>query len=243
MLTSTLAETYARIVDFADIGGQDDRHPPATVKGWSNDSYRNVRTWSVGQGFRDFITEGSILNLPAAPSTNETYGVIPLPASVLSVQGLDVFIDGCWRTLEQVDWEMRRRLQSRSAGARPMWFAVRNRLVLTNPTTGGAGEVAYFPFSGAGQYRLFTLEEWTTITNDAHLFVFPAQAWLDAVCYEAALKVVALKDGDNTKRANWLRAQLDDARANILATLPKLTETGPKTMRRDTNYRSGDWWR
>lgn len=242
MISQTLDQVYQRVLDYADIRGQDTRHVPATVQIWINDSYSAIRTWSVTKGFREFITEGSQLTLPAAPDAGETYGTVPLPANAISLQGFDVFYSGRWVPLEVVDWEMRRKLQPRGIQSPcPRWFAVLQRAVLSNPTTMAAGEVAYFPFAAGLPYRLFTLDEWVPITNTAHLMIFPSQSWLDAVAYETALKVVALKDGDNHKRSQWVAKQLIDAQERIIATIPKLTQTGPKTMRRDANYRSGGW--
>jgi hypothetical protein len=243
LLTKTLEETFATVVDWADVGGQTDdttgRHPKAAVCRYINDSYRSIRSWSVTVGFRDFITPGGIALLPAEPEPSETYGVIELPASALSLQGVDVLVNDRWHSLEQVDWESRRSLQPRGGNCyRPLWFAVRNRALVSGSSV-EPGSIALFPFSANGSYRLFTLEEWTDITADEDLLVFPSQAWFDAVTYEVALKLVALKDGDNTRRGSWLQTKLDEAKTTILATVPKLTQAGPRTMRRDHNYRSG----
>lgn len=240
MLVKTVQQAHDRLVSLADINGQttgtNPRHVEADNILMLNDTYRSVREHFTVNGFREFITPSATLTGPAAAETGETYGVVDFPVTATSLQGFDVLYDGRWYSLEEVDWEERRSFQVTSA-RRPEYYSLRTFGTVVT-TAEAVGKIAFFPFVPSISYRIQTLDEWQDITTTTHKFIYPSQAAYDFHIYGTAWKIVALRDGDKSQRANWLAEGVRSAKETIGVFVSKVTQTGPKTIRRDRNYRS-----
>lgn len=244
MLVKTAAQALARVVSLADIDGQtsgtNPRHAEADNLLMLNDSYRMVREHYTVNGFREYITVGAEGTGPSTAETNETYGVVDYPTTVMSLVGFDVLLEGRWRPLEEIDWEERRSFQH-DGSREPKFYSLRS-FGSVSGATASAGKIAFFPFVPSITYRLHTLDEWTDITDTTHAFILPSQSGYDLMVYDTAWKIAALRDGDRNARAQWLMRGIETAKAAIGTFTPKVTQTGPKTIRRDRYYRSSRGW-
>jgi hypothetical protein len=246
VLVKTAAQALARVISLADLTGQttgsDPRHPEADLLLVLNDSYRMVREHYTTVGFREYIEPTTPLTGPAAPETDETYGVVDYPTSALSLQGFDVFDPSTseWEPLEEIDWEERRTFQTQRQPRRPGFYSLRSFGSVSGATE-AAGKIAFFPFVASMTYRLHILPEWTDITDTAHKFIFPSPAGFDLMVMDAVWKVSGLRDGDKQKRVALAAQGIVDAKSRIGSYVPRVTNTGPKTIRRARNWRSGNW--
>lgn len=245
MLVKTLAQANARLVSLADIDGQttgtNPRHPAADNALMLSDSYRMVREHYTSKGFRYYVEPTSSGTGPSAPETGETYGVVDYPVTALSLVGFDVYDDGDWHPLEEVEWEDRRRFQQDTGRVRrPGFFALRSFGSVSGATE-AAGKIAFFPFKASITYRLHILPEWADITEASHKFIFPNQSGYDLMIADAVFKIAGLRDGDKAKRVVLAQQMIERAKVAIGEFVPKVVSAGPKTVRRAPNYRVGRW--
>lgn len=245
MLVKTAAQALARLVSLADIDGQttgtNPRHAEADNLVMLNDSYRMTREHYTIKGFRYYIEPTASSTGPSAAETGETYGVVDYPVTALSLQGFDVFYDGDWHPLEEIDWENRRRFQCQATRPRyPQYFALRSFGSVSGATE-AAGKIAFFPFVSGITYRLHILPEWQDITEPTHKFIFPNQAGYDLMIGDAVFKVAGMRDGDKAKRVVLAQQLIERAKVTIGEFVPKVVTAGPKTMRRAPSFRGGGW--
>lgn len=243
MLVKTMQAVVDRVINLANIDGQeagtDPRHAQAGLVLEINDSYRLMLEHYTSEGFREFITPTVSATGPSVPETGETYGVVDYPLNALSLQGFDVFYQGEWRELEEIDWEERRTVATQQQGsARPFYYSLRS-FGSVSAATEAAGKIAFSPFVPSITYRLHVLQDWADITNVSHKLIFPNQAGHDLVVFDMVFKVAGLRDGDRAKRVELALRAIESAKERIGSFVPKVTQTGSKTIRRAANFRSG----
>lgn len=242
MLVKTLAQSSDRVISLANIAGEiigtNPRHPLADNYLMINDSHRMMRTFVYGKGFRQYGQPTTIGNGPAAPETNETYGIVDYPINVVGLYGFDVLYNGLWYSLEQIDWEERRSYQCvGSTPYLPSYFSVRSIGTVATATE-AIGSIAFFPFVANITYRLHVQLEWADISNVSHKFIFAEQCWYDLMIYDAVWKIAVIRDQNKAGRAGMVAEGIKNAKELIGTYLPQMAKTGPMTQRRSANYRA-----
>lgn len=241
MISSVLSDLVARVENAADVRGQVGvgttfRHEQADVFRDINGCMRETRAFVVSKGFRFYLTS-STGTTPATPTTNENFSTIAIPDDCYSVQGVDVkVLGGMWRSLDRADWELRRHYDPRGVSTTgPNWYAVRNF-----PPT---GLIALFPFGASLPFELWYLPEWTDVVTDGTPFTFQDELWRQRLVLSVAYRLSAIMDADRPQRAEAIASALRDNGTAIEASVPKLIQTGPRTMVRDRSrdIRWGRW--
>lgn len=249
MLIKTLQNALDDVTYFADIRGQvgvgaNFRHPQADVLNVINDCYRATRIWVTANGFRQYLTLGAVAALPSAPAqVGETFSEVDFPLTALSLHGVDVLYVGTWYALQELEWEDRRLYQAQSGNTVqvPQFYCLRT-FGSVSGAAAVAGKIALFPLQSGGSYKITTLDEWPTTATLTDPLIFQEQDWYDLTVFEAVVRISAVRDGDQKKRAEYAASRVAQAKANIGKYVPHVTETGAMPARRSPNYRSGHRW-
>lgn len=233
--------------DLQSAGTAGTRNPTTNVAAALNGSYRSLREYVTNCGYTLFMNRGSTTALPtSATVSGEDYAQITVPTTTNVVKAIDVQRSGQpWGRLEEVPFGQLRDFTSwRGSGFRPQlplaWSWLTAATVSGAATT--AGHIAIFPIPTGGNYCLWTLPEWTDITDPTHVFLFHTEEWLQWLFAHAALKVCVFRDKDARKRKQDLQDVLNpylegSAAFNIKSQAP--TAAGPRTWSRSPNYRGG----
>lgn len=242
-LTKTLSRIRGRAVKEAGIviaSGTDatKRHDTTDANERINDSHRALMSLLTTRGFDFYLAETPLAALPSSRAdTNEQYSLIDWPSGALLVKRVDVYSAGEWHELDRRDWSQLRSEKRSGSGTsgRPYVFAVKSQgtVSTTNFTT---GKIALAPFSTNGTYKVTYLPEWTDITTDGHLFLYPDETCAQWVIWDFVVKISA-RDNDAQRRHAIAMAERQRCEDMIGHFVPQVVATGPLTVTRSPGYR------
>lgn len=239
MLTKALSDVRSDLEYQADIKlNSAGRHTPDQVDRLINDSFRSLQDKLSAIGSVFYLVEGAQATLPTSRAdTNEVYSVIDWPVAARTISRVDVFVDGCWSSLERVEWiHIRKYARGVDSPAfRPIVFAVKSSGEVAT-TTASAGEIAIAPFSSNGSYKLSYLPEWTNLTTDSHLFRFPNEAAFQWLIWDCTVKIAA-RDRDSKKRHAIAVSERAKCEEELSSLSPAMVDTGSQTVTRSRRYR------
>lgn len=249
MITQTLAQFETDFRYLADVQGlatSAGRHPSANLIVLFNASYRSLRDLVLSYNYTQFLVRGATTALPTtAVETNERYAVIAVPEAVNQVKMLDIRIaPDDWRFLPEVSiLQLRELTRSRWRGVAETPRRPRGWCLLTSGTVSAAtftaGSIALAPVPTGGDYALWTMPEWTDITNTAHVFLFANEDWRQWMLFDVMAKICGARDKNNAQKIDFIMSRLNPniegtPAYNIKAHAP--TAAGPKTWVRGADY-------
>lgn len=176
MESIALSEIRGEVVSLAAIDGQTgttSRHPTATLNARINRYWAQARSIVASSGEPWFQVVSSASALPA-PLTGENHIEVATPVAALEILGVDVMQNGVFGDLDAASWRQRRKLDTRYAYPEGGigWFTIKSAPEARSSASITAGIIAVFPIALTGsQYRITSVEQWTAITSDTHLFV------------------------------------------------------------------------
>jgi hypothetical protein len=203
-----LSDARDDLIALASIDGKtgaNARHTTARLNRILNRKYRALRSRVSWAGLPHFVVSTGPLTMPAI-ATNEDFIELPMPAATEEVVGVDVRTGSgdSWSMLDPLGLEQRRDAEgfafndssgfsSRIIGTQGVispphgvgWWTMLRPPVAVQSATITAGAVAITPRTLSGQYQLLSVQGWTDITVDAHVFVL-YEGWdewlLNAAC-------------------------------------------------------------
>lgn len=235
-------EECKRAVEYRGslVIGADDttRHPEADVEAEINSAYAEFVELLLERGFEHAITEGSQTAWPTSRAdTNENYSLIDWPTGALSIARIDVYKAGQWDKLHETSWENLRGVAPTtglSTTDRPTHFAVKT-FGTVSAATQSAGKIALAPFATGGIYKISYVANWTAITNDSHLFIFPNETGFKWTIW-TAVAAAMVRDGDRQNRYKMSVTERERCEKRIGKFVPQATTTTGGTMRRGRRY-------
>lgn len=240
-ITKALSVQRNTCVKMADIvvgSASTDRHQLDDVNVYVNDSHRALMTLLTTRGFDFYLAETSLASLPTSRAdTNEQYSVVDWPDDSTFIKRVDVYSSDRWHELDRRDWtQLRSESRSRSDGAtRPLVWAPKSQGSVSG-TDFTSGKIALAPFSSNGTYKITYQPEWSDITTDTHLFLYPDEICAQWVVWDFVAKV-AIRDRDGKKRRDMALLERTHAEELIGSFVPKIVQSGPLTVTRSPGYR------
>lgn len=214
------------------------RHDTTEANIYLNDSYRAYLSFMTTRGFDYFLEETSLAALPATRGdTNEQYSFVDWPASdALALKRVDVYSAGEWHELLRRDWSQLRseNHSAQMSAMRPLVYAVKSIGKVSGATL-TRGKIALAPFATTGTYKLTYLPGWTSITTDAHLFLFHDEWGAQWMVWDAVIKYSA-QDNNAKKRFEIATIQQKKCEEMIGSFVPQIASTGPLTVTRSPDY-------
>lgn len=254
MLTQSISSFESELRYLADIQGlstSQGRHPSTDLRILINDSYRSLRNLVLSFGYTQFVTRGTTTALPtSAVETNERYAVISTPVAVNQIKMVDVRISpDDWRALPECTLLQLREISRRrwrgvaDTPRRPIaWCWLQAGTVSGSTFT--AGQIAIAPVPTGGDYALWTMNEWTSITSDTDVFLYQNEDWRQWHLFDVMSKVCGARDKNNSAKLDYIFARLNpdilgSPAYNIKAHKP--TTSGPRTWIRSGDYNGLGW--
>lgn len=245
MITKTLTEMKRAVEYGAGIRGQIGtgatfRHPTDDVEAEINSAYGEFREMLVDRSFDFYLVESSQQNLPTARGdTNENYSLIPWPLAAQLIRRIDVYMNGQWESLEELDWARLRDPICASgttggAGVRPRFFSPKSYGTVSAATE-AAGEIALAPFGHGGKYKLSYLPVWVDITDDTHKFIFPNETGFRWTVWNTIARLL-IRDEDPGQRYTKSEKERERCEERIGRFSAKTISTGGGRMRRSARY-------
>lgn len=243
----TLADARAALINLSSIDGKtgaNGRHSPTNLNLVLNRKYRMLMSRVSQLGLPQFLESTAALTLPVQ-TAGEDYIEIPMPALTSEVIGVDVRVNGAWAKLDALEFEQRRDLQlqvrnvpwylQNRAPTGVGWWSINKAPKVVAATSITAGTIALWPPNLSGTYKLHTVQAWTDITNDTHVFML-YEAW-DEWFINAAVMSVCQRDKNKADIYIQARDAFAAADALIEAQAARL-QRGGYTVK--TSY-SGGW--
>lgn len=222
-----LSDARDDLIALASIDGKtgaNARHTTARLNRILNRKYRALRSRVSWAGLPHFVVSTGPLPMPAI-TANEDFIELPMPAATEEVIGVDVRTgtSGTWATLDPLGLGQRRdgsdyadtfTFDSRLFGSHGAitpphgtgWWTLLKPPVAVQSASITAGTVAITPKTLAGQYQLLSVQGWTDITVDAHVFVL-YEGWdewlLNAACMAICQRDRAKGDVYRTAADAW----------------------------------------
>lgn len=212
-----LQDARTDLIYLAGIDGKtgvNGRHSPANLGRLLNRKYRALRSRVSWAGLPQFLTSSAQTNIPAITS-GEDFIELPIPAATEEVVGVDVTVGGGhWGSLDPLAFEQRRDVTEVSyiftpqalRGFRLMnaprgvgWWTVNKAPVAVQAAAITGGTIAIMPTTVSGKYQVHSVQGWTDITTDTHVFVL-YEAWDEWLLNAAAM---AICQRDRQKRDNY----------------------------------------
>lgn len=239
------------LVDKQGLSSAAGRHPDADLIIIINDSYRSLRNLVMSYNYTQFLARGTTTALPTSPvETNERYATITTAVGVNQIKMFDIRIaPDDWRFLPEVSvLQLRELTRVRWRGVAETPRRPRGWCWLSAGTVSGStftgGTIAIAPVPTGGDYALWTMPEWTSITNSTDVFLYHNEDWRQWHLNDVASKICGTRDKDSAARLDWIMSRLDprvegSPAYNIKAHAP--TAAGPKTWVRGADYNGPGW--
>lgn len=233
------------LADQQGLNSNVGRHPDADLIPIANSTYRSMREFVTGKGYRQFCARGTTTALPtSAVETNETYATITLAQGVTSIVQVDVQdTDLEWRSLTEIQLTQLRDYASRRPEPPRAWLWLDSGSVSGSTFT--AGKIGVTPIPNGGNYALWTQSEFTDLANTTDVYLYHTEDWRTYHRYLALAEVCGTRDKDAARKLDLILRQLNPeiegtAAYNIVDQAP--TRSGPRTWTRSRDYR-GIWGR
>lgn len=243
--TTGFEGAFRFLADQQGLGTAAGRHPSPDLLPIFNASYRSLRQFVTGKGYRQFCTRGTTTALPtSAIETNETYASITLAQGVTQIAQFDVLLPGCeWDTLPEIQLSQLRDYATRTRGFPQAWLWLDAGSVSGSTFT--AGKIGVTPVPLSGSYALWTMSEFTELSATTDVFLYHTEDWRQWHMYDAMAKICGARDKDSARKLDFILRQLNPEiegtpAYNIVDQAP--TAAGPKTWTRSRSYR-GPWGR
>lgn len=220
----------------ADIEGQTDRHPDASLLRLFNASAQQLRTKLATFGFDWVLTEATG-TLSTTPPTNETFSELDWPLDAQRIYGIHVLVEaGRWLPLRPItiggirDYQGARQYAGLAGyQGTPAAFALKQApLGVAAVETKGKILIVPLPQS-ALPYKLFYLPNWTPLTS-SHTFNGHA-GFTEWVMWDMVVKVAA-RDNDSNSTFAIAQRERDRIERLIASEAPNTQQAGPEVPRR-----------
>jgi hypothetical protein len=202
--TVTLANVLADIRFRADVEGQTNRHPDASLIREVNRSHQRLRQILSGSGNDLFLTRTAPATMTAgAVSADVAFGEVDWPAGAEEIHGVDIVYSGRVVPLRPVSFGARNDFQwetltSPGRTGVPLGFHVYS-VGAESTTTVTAGKIQIVPAPDqAYSYVIWYLPAWVDVTNVTHVF-HDVHGCMDWVEWDVVAKVSGRdNDAQNT---------------------------------------------
>lgn len=228
---------FRRLGDLEDdikyrfsIGGVKNRHPSPRIRNLYNVSWQQLRNIVSLADDGTFLEATAVLNLPTTPAiAGEVYSEIDWPVNAVRIYGVRAraVANGRWYPLRKIPWSAFHDYQNDSLFAgwqsKPGPIAYCSRTIpKVSAATEVAGKIMLLPVPTQGTYRLWYMEAWQPLVNDADLF--PGhEEWHEWAIYNTLIKMLG-PDADSKKMYPQWSGERLLARNAIEATAVRLSD-------------------
>lgn len=233
MESISLGTLRGSVIYEASIDGQtgaNGRHSPTQLNALINRFCREARKIGADAGPPWYQQLGAITPIPAGVA-NEDFIELPFPTNALEILGVDVQASqGAgstkWKELDPSDWGQRRLLNTDHTAPEGGvgWWCIESMAEARDASSVTGGQIAVFPNTLSGSYRITYREQFTDMTQDSSLFVglVPMFTWVINRC------VMVITKRDNNKKSAFAAAQAEvqQAHADILQAAKRTRQGG-----------------
>lgn len=226
--------TFESAIDGQTGTSANQRHSLPKLIDLANRTIVSLRSLVSEAGHMQYLDESAPAVL-GAPPAGETFLTVPYPDGAYEVHGVDVLMGSDWVDLDPISFQNRRLVTNRTCRDRVGYWAIK-KMPRENGASIDAGEIAIFPSSLGGSYKVWYLKPWIPISQankDIYkIIVFPD--WLDWITNHMTMVVCGKRDKNKKDIFLTAKDMKMAAESKIRAAARRIQRQGPKVpMRRD----------
>jgi hypothetical protein len=232
--TRTGTQLVDDLIDLADIGDMEVRHPRARLLRYISLSISALRAELTRSGFAGFLDWTTPAALPAAPPvTGENFLEVDWPADAVSIHGIDVNTSGTtgrWYALDTMTMGERRDFYG-SAGVPRAWVL---RSVPKEQSAGGtslattSGKINIYPASSlALYYRALYLPAFGGLTDETHVIQGWDGDWIQWALWNAVILVLFKDDEMDPSQDSKATREREIIRDRIVTNINRVNRAAP----------------
>jgi hypothetical protein len=232
--TRTGEQLIDDLIDLADLGDMEVRHPRARLLRYISVSLAAVRAELTAAGFQGLLDWTDPATLPTEPPTaGENFLEVAWPTAAVSIHGVDVNTSGTtgkWYPLDSMVMAERRSFYGDAALPRA-WVL---RSVPKEQSAGGttlattSGKISIYPASSLGlYYRILYLPAFPGITSETHVVQGFDGDWIQWALWNAAIMVLFKDDEMDPSQDQKAVREREMVKARVITNINRTNRASP----------------